>query len=126
MKDLILPGLGLTIVALLAILTYQQHFRFHKPQVTTRYQAITLINGDIYYGRVAHLGTDHPVLRDPFRLRAEMDPQAPQQRQLIAQLRDGPTGADHIIFPATAIVSVEPVQPGSTIGLLIEQARLRQ
>jgi hypothetical protein len=126
MKELLVGGLGLALVALLGVVVHQNYFRFHKPQITTRYQAVTLIGGEVVYGRIAHLGSDHPVVRDAFSIRTEADPAGGPPREVLVRRRDGGTGADHVIVPATSIVSVEPVQPGSRIGRLIVQAGLPQ
>jgi hypothetical protein len=125
MKEMLLGGLGLVIVGLLAFVVHQNYVRFHKPQITTRYQAVTLVNGDVFFGRIAHLGSDHPVLRDAFSVHEEIAQAGQQPRQMVVRRKDGPTGADHLIFPASAIVSVEPLQAESPIGRLAEQAGFR-
>jgi hypothetical protein len=119
MKDLALTASGLAIATLLAVVVLQNHQRQHKPLLTTTYQAVTLSNGEVIYGRIDHLGTDHPVLRDAFRIHVERDPQTGAERQVLAPRRGGETGADHLIMPATSILFVEPVQPESPIGRLI-------
>lgn len=126
MRDFVLAAFGLAIVALLGVIVYQNYQRFHKPLLTTKYQAVTLVNGDVLYGRIDHLGTDHPVLRDAFSVRTELDPQTQQMQAVLVRRRDELTGADHLILPASAIVYVEPVRPESAIGMLIKDKALRQ
>jgi len=126
MKDLVLALSALAIAALLALVVFQNYQRQHKPQITTTFQRVTLVNGEVHYGRIAHLGTDHPVLRDAFSLRSDPDPQGGPPRQVLVLRRDGATGADHLILPASSILFVEPVQPDSAIGRLIEQHKLRR
>jgi hypothetical protein len=122
MREAVLAIIGLAIVALLAAIVYQNHRRFHTPLLTTPYQAVVLANGNVFYGRIDHLGSDHPVLRDVFTVRSEPDPQTQRPRYVVTKRRDGTTGADHLIFPAAAIAFIEPVHPDSTIGKLIEAA----
>lgn len=124
MRVAILSICGIAIVALLAMVVYQNHRRFHIPLITTRYQAVTLINGDVFYGRIDHLGTDHPVLRDAFTVRREPDPQTQQSRYTLVKRKDEINGGDHLIFVASAIAFVEPVRSDSTVAKLIEQAGL--
>jgi hypothetical protein len=119
MRDGALFVLGLAIVALLVAIAYQNQRRFHTPLLTTPYQAVVLQNGSVFYGRVDHLGTDHPVVRDAFTVRAEIDPQTGRPRHVVVKRRDDIHGADHLIVPAGAIAFVEPVRPDSTIGRLI-------
>jgi hypothetical protein len=124
MREAVLAVSALAIVALLTVVVYQNHRRFHKPLITTPYQAVTLVNGTVFYGRIEHLGSDHPVLRDAFSIRREADPQTRQSRDLLIKRKDEATGADHLIFPVAAIAIVEPVRPDSGVGRLIEQAGL--
>jgi len=121
MRDVVVSVCCLAAVALLAAIVYQNYQRFHKPLLTTKYQAVTMTNGEVFYGRIDHLGTDHPVLRDAFSIRTELDPQTRQSRHVLVKRRDGLTGADHLIIPASAITLVEPVRPDSIVGRLIEQ-----
>ena len=125
MKEAAGAAIGLAIVALLALIAYQNHRRFHRPLLTTPYQAVVLQNGDVFYGRIAHLGTDHPVLRDAFTVRQETDSETGHSRYVVVKRKDGVNGADHMILTVTAIAYVEPVHPDSTIGQLIEQAGAR-
>lgn len=118
MRDLVLALAAVAIAGLLALVVYQNYLRFHRPQLTTTWQAVTLVDGSVYYGRIAHLGSDHPVLRDAFSIRTDGNPAAPARR--ILRGRDGPHGADHMIFPASSILHVEPIGPDSEVGRLIE------
>jgi hypothetical protein len=123
MKETIVSVVALVILALLAGIYYQNHRRYHKPLLTTPYQAVTLKNGSTYYGRIDHLGSDHPVLRDAFSVRHELAPQTNQPHYVLVERKDELSGADHMILPASSIAFVEPVKPDSVIGKLIEQAR---
>jgi hypothetical protein len=125
MRDVVLGVLGLAIVVLLAVAVYQDQRRHHKPLLTTAYQAVTLENGNVFYGRIDHLGTDHPVLRDAFTVRTELDGETRQPRYTLVRRKDGVNGADHMIFPAASIAFVEPVAPDSVVGKLIVQTKLR-
>ncbi len=125
MRDVVLGGLGLGIVVLLAAVVYQNHRRFHVPLITTPYQSVTLQNGSVFYGRIDHLGTDHPVLRDAFSVRTEFDAQTRQPRYTLVRRKDELNGADHIIFPAASIAFVEQVAPESVVGRLVKQTNLR-
>jgi hypothetical protein len=125
MKETAFAVVGLAIVVLLVASVYQNYRRFHKPLITTPYQAVVLENGSVFYGRIDHLGTDFPVLRDAFTVQNEPDPITQQPRYVLVKRKDGVNGADHMIFAATAIAFVEPVMPESTIGKLIAQSRFQ-
>jgi hypothetical protein len=85
-----------------------------------------LEDGSVFYGRIEHLGTAYPVLRDAFTVQTALDPNTQHPRYVLVKRKDGVHGADHMIFPATSIVFIEPVQPESTIGKLIAQASSQQ
>ena len=126
MRDIVVAACGLAIVALLAVIVYQTYQRVHQPLLTTQYQAVTLTNGEVFHGRIDHLGSDHPVLRDAVTIRTELDPQTQQLRYVLTSRRDSVTGADHLILPVASIAFVEPVQADSIIGKLIEQQAQRR
>ena len=118
MKQALLVLAGFAFVAMLAVLVYQNHRRFHRPLLTTPYQAVTLSNGTVLYGRIDYLGTE-PVLRDVFSVQLEPDPQTQKQQDMLVKRKDGVNGADHVIFPFTSILFIEPVQPDSPTRKLI-------
>lgn len=111
--------LGLLIAGLLALRTWQDYRRFHRPLLTTTFQAVTFVDGRVLYGRIDHLGSDHPVLREAFSVHGDGD------KLTSSWLRDGPTGADHVVFPASAVLTVQPVAPESPVGRLIAASRRR-
>ena len=125
MRQAILPILGLSIVALVAISVYQNQRRFHAPLITSPYQRVVLQNGHVYYGRIDHLGTNYPVLRGAVSIREEVDPVTREERYVLARRKDEAHAADHMIFPATSIAFVEPVRPDSVIGKLLQEAPSR-
>lgn len=125
MKDIILCVVGLMLVLILAASVYQSQRRFHKPLLTTPYQAVTLLNGTVLYGRLDHLGTDHPVLRDAITINRTTDGATGLQAYEAVRLKDGEQGSDHLIFPTSALLMVAPVQPESPMGKLIAETLRR-
>jgi hypothetical protein len=72
------------------------------------------------------LGSDNPVLRDVMAVHEEQLAGSSETRYVVTARRDEAHGADHMILPATSIISVEPVGPDSTIGRLIAGAQRRR
>jgi hypothetical protein len=120
-RDLVMSALGLVIAMLLAVMVYQNYQRLHRPLLTTTHQAVTLLNGDVLYGRIDHLGTDHPVLRDAFAVHEQRIAPTGEMKLVLVKRSGTSTGADHIIFQASAIAFVEPVRADSAIGQLIKE-----
>jgi hypothetical protein len=121
----LLALLALLAIVLLAAQLYLDQRRFHRPLLTTPYQRVTLQDGSVYYGRIDHLGTDHPVLRDAMTIRQEKGVTPAEPQYVLTRRKDEPHGADHIIFPAVSIVFVEPVRPDSPIGQVIAASEKR-
>jgi hypothetical protein len=119
MRNLIFASIGLVLVALLAANSYQNYRRFHRPLLTTQYQAVTLQDGRVFYGRIDHLGSDYPVLWGAFTLRKKSGADNQEPQYSLVRRQDEINGADHMIFPATAIAYVEPVKPDSIVGRLL-------
>lgn len=117
--------LALVAIVLLAAKLYQDQRRFHRPLLTTPYQRVTLQNGNVFYGRIDHLGTDHPVLRDAVTIRQEKGASTGEPQYVLTRRKDEPHGADHLIFPASSIAFVEPVRADSPIGQVIAAAERR-
>jgi hypothetical protein len=125
-KETLFVVLAFATLATLTVIAYQNHRRFHQPLLTTPYQAVTLTNGSVFYGRIDHLGSDHPVLRNAFSLRHEQNAETQQPSHVLVRREDELTGADHMIFPVTSIAFVEPVHADSIVGRLIEQTGLQR
>ena len=125
MKETVIGVVGLLIFAALAVTVHQNQRRFHKPLLTTHYQAVMLTDGTLLHGRLDHLGTDFPVLREAMTVRAIVDPTSGAISHKIMLRKSEDHGADHLILPATSILYVEPVQTDSTIGRAIAQIHSR-
>ncbi len=125
MREAVLAVIGLLIFVTLAAVAYQNQRRFHNPLITTTYQAVMLTDGRLLYGRIDHLGTDFPVLRDAMTVRTIDDPATGKTRYEAVPRKTGSHGADHMIFPVTSILYVEPVKPDSDVGRAIEKAASR-
>ena len=82
MRDVVLVVSAFAVVAMLAVITYQNHRRFQRPMLTTAYQAVTLANEAVFHGRLDHPGSDHSVLRHAFSIRTELDPRTQRQRYM--------------------------------------------
>ena len=122
MREAVIGVIGLLILTILAAVVYQNQRRFHNPLITTTFQAVMLTDGTLVYGRVDHLGTNVPVLRDVLAVRVIEGPGSGQVRYEAVPRKAGPHGADHMILPVTSILYIEPVKPDSAIGQVLEKA----
>ncbi len=88
----------------------------------TPYQAVLLINGAVYYGKLSGYGTRNPVLTDVFYIMSKTDPETKQVQNLLVKRGKELHGPDRMYINANQIVFVEPVGPDSKVAQLINEA----
>ena len=93
--------------------------------LTTPYQAVVLVNGQVFFGRLEHLGTPYPVLHDVHYLQRQANPATQQATNTLRKTRTDWHEPDRMILNASQILFIEPVKPGSTVAKLIEELRAR-
>ena len=92
-------------------------------RMTTPYQAVLLSNGSAYFGQLEGLGTPFPVLRDVFYVQSVQDPEKKTVSNILVKRGKEWHAPDRMILNQSMIVFVEPVNPGSRVAQLIEQAK---
>ena len=122
----IVAFVGCIIAALLGMILVQQGTQHETPRISTPYQAVLLDNGLAYFGKLEHLDTDHPVLREVYSMHSQVNPETKQVTgTLVRRLRE-PHAPDMMILNRRHIVLVEPVRPESQLGKLIEDSRRQE
>ncbi|MCU1329497.1 MAG: hypothetical protein JWN34_4867 [Bryobacterales bacterium] len=90
--------------------------------MTTPYQAVLLSNGSAYFGRLEGLGSAYPVLKEVYYVQSRPGQDGkPAVNTLVKRGKEW-HGPDRMILTASAIVFVEPVNPGSRVSQLIAEA----
>jgi len=90
---------------------------------TTPYQAVLLINGAVYYGKLSGYGTRTPELTDVYYILSKTDPETKQVSNVLVKRGKEPHGPDRMYLNADQIVFVEPVGPDSKVAQLINQEK---
>jgi hypothetical protein len=121
--SLVLVLFGAAIVALLALLAYQNERTNAAPELTTPFHGVLLINGQVYFGRLEHTGSRFPVLREVFFVRSQPDPEPKQVVNTLVKRGQEAHAPDRMILNAAHILQIEPVKPDSQVGKLIEANR---
>ena len=86
------------------------------------YNAVLLDNNSVYFGKVADLGTDYPVLTDVFYIQSTVNQETKQQSNILVKRGKEWHAPDKMILNARHIIMIEPVTAGSTVAKLIERA----
>ncbi len=99
------------------------HWMHHdRAQFTTPYQAVLLVNGAVYYGKLSGYGTRNPMLNDVFYILTKTDPDTKQVSNVLVKRGRELHGPDRMYLNPNQIVFVEPVGPDSKVAQLISQA----
>jgi hypothetical protein len=86
------------------------------------YSAVLLDNNSVYFGKVADLGSDYPVLTDVFYIQSTVNQETKQQSNILVKRGKEWHAPDKMILNARHIIMIEPVTDGSTVAKLIDRA----
>jgi hypothetical protein len=89
---------------------------------TKGYQAVLLDNNQVYFGKLADLGTDYPVLTEVFYIQTTMDQETKQQKNILLKRGKEWHAPDRMVLNARHIIMIEPVTDGSAVAKLIAEA----
>lgn len=88
----------------------------------TPYQAVVMLNGSVYFGKLAGWGTPRPVLTDVFYVVSKTDPETQQVSNTLVQRGRELHEPDRMYLNPSMVVFVEPVGPDSQVAKLIAEA----
>ena len=123
--QLIMRTIAITIVIMAGSLSLFACSSKSEPKVvlTTKYQAVLLTTGQVYFGKLEGLGNPFPVLREVFYVQSVTNPETKAVSNILVKRGKEWHEPDHMILNSTMIVLVEPVSPGSRVARLIAEAR---
>jgi hypothetical protein len=88
----------------------------------TPFQAVLLVNGAVYYGKLQGYGTHHPTMTDVFYIMSRTDPNTKQVTNVLVKRGKELHAPDRMYLNANQIVFVEPVGQDSKVAQLINEA----
>jgi hypothetical protein len=97
--------------------------RASAPRLETTYQAVLLINGQVYYGKLQGLGSAYPVMTDVYYIQMGMDPATKQTKSVLLKRGNEWHSPDRMVLNARQILMVEPVTSGSRVANLIAELK---
>ncbi len=120
--------LGLLVLLLVGegILFVRTPARPAAPRFDTPYQAVLLDGGEVYYGRLAGLGTPFPVLTDVYYVKTAVDPQTKVATNVLVRRGKEWHAPDRMVINARHIILVEPVGTSSKVAQLIEEDKKQE
>ena len=118
-KTLVLGIVAVLIVAGLAFWFSPERAVAAK---TKGFSAVLLDNNSVYFGKVADLGSDYPVLTEVFYIQSTVNPDTKQQSNMLVKRGKEWHAPDKMVLNRGHIIMIEPVTDGSTVAKLIAQA----
>ena len=89
----------------------------------TKYYAVLLTNGSVYFGHVEGLGSAFPVLRDVYYVQSAQNPQTKEVSNALVKRGKEWHGPDRMIISEKSIVFLEPVGSDSRVAQLIAESK---
>jgi len=87
----------------------------------TPYQAVLMVNGAVYFGKLEAWGTDRPVLTDVFYVFSKTDPDTKQVSNMLVKRGKEWHEPDRMYLNPAMVVFVEPVGRDSQVAKLIAE-----
>ncbi len=93
------------------------------PKFDTPYQAVFMANGQVFFGKLSGLGTEHPRLDDVFYVQQQVNPETKQATGVLIRRGREWHGPNYMVLNGRSILMVEPVGPDSKVAQLIAEAQ---
>jgi hypothetical protein len=123
-------ALALLVIAIaLCLIAWHATQRDRLPPTGTTYQAVALMNGQLFFGRLdsgtAGAGS-YLVLRDVFYVQTRQNPDTKAVANVLVKRGGEAHGPDRMIINRQQVLLIEPVRAESQIGQLIAQQSAQQ
>lgn len=94
----------------------------HKaPTLDTPYQAVALMNGQMFFGRMEEGGSDYVTLRDVFYIQGRQNPETKAVTSVLVKRGGEAHNPDRMQINRQQVLLIEPVKTDSQIAKLIAE-----
>jgi hypothetical protein len=90
---------------------------------TSEFQAVFMVNGQVFFGKLEGAGTDWPVLREVYIIQNQVNPETKQTTNALLKRKNEMHGPDYMVLNARQIALIEPVSATSRVAQVIKQAQ---
>ena len=90
---------------------------------SSKYYAILLTTGSVYFGHVEGLGSPFPVLHDVYYVQSTQNPETKAVSNVLIKRGKEWHAPDRMIISEKSIVFLEPVGPDSKVAQLIAESK---
>lgn len=112
----------LVIAAALCVLAWGDGRRDALPDSGTDYQAVALVNGQVFFGQLERDG-DYVVLRKVFYVQTRQNPETRAVANVLVRRGGEAHQPDRMIINRRQVLLVEPVKADSQIARLIAEQK---
>ena len=114
-------GLVLIVVGLMMIVEHLRGSHSAEVKFTTPYQAVLLINGSVYFGKLAGYGGPTPELTQVYYVVSQSNPETKQVTNSLIRRGQELHKPDRMYLNPRQILFVEPVGTDSRVAQLIKE-----
>ena len=94
----------------------------HKaPALDTPYQAVALMNGQMFFGRLEEGASDYLTLRDVFYIQGRQNPETKAVTSVLVKRGGEAHNPDRMLINRQQVLLIEPVKTDSQIAKLIAE-----
>lgn len=96
-------------------------FLHPAPDTGTPYQAVALMNGQMFFGRLEDSSRDYLTLRDVFYIQGRQNPETRAVTSVLIKRGEEAHGPDRMLINRQQVLLIEPVKTDSQIAKLIAE-----
>lgn len=96
-------------------------FVHSKPDTGTPYQAVALMNGQMFFGRLEDSNRDYVTLRDVFYIQGRQNPETRAVTSVLVKRGGEAHAPDRLLINRQQVLLIEPVKTDSQIAKLIAE-----
>lgn len=96
-------------------------FIHRAPDTGTPYQAVALMNGQMFFGRLEDSSRDYLTLRDVFYIQGRQNPETRAVTSVLIKRGEEAHGPDRMLINRQQVLLIEPVKTDSQIARLIAE-----
>jgi len=111
----------IVIAAALCVLAYQGTHSHKAPEFGTSYQAVALMNGQLFYGRLEEGEDEYLVLHDVFYIQGRQNPETKAVASVLIKRGGEAHNPDRMMINRQQVLLIEPVKADSQIAKLIAE-----
>jgi hypothetical protein len=97
--------------------------RLQRPAFKTPYQAVLLVSGQLFFGKLQDLGASYATLIEVFYLQSQVNPQTKEVSNILIKRGREWHKPDIMYINTQHIVAIENVAPDSQVAELISKAQ---